>query len=128
MLRAFLTAPSIFWDIFPVSVPYLLVVGLFALFVVWNGGIVLGKFLWNSSHLFELTFRQVTSQTMLPLFMCLRSTTLLGFRQLWGGLPWCQEKVVRVDYCTMYTRGCLGLHGTHECGYFPQDMIYRGFE
>ena len=42
--RIILGAPAVLLDILPRFLPYSLVLGLFAAFAVWNGGIVLGMF------------------------------------------------------------------------------------
>lgn len=43
LLSSLVSAPKILPDILPALVPYALVVAAFGTFVVWNGGIVLGK-------------------------------------------------------------------------------------
>ncbi|KAJ7770900.1 glucosyltransferase [Mycena maculata] len=50
------SAPKVFLDILPAFVPYALVLGLFAAFVVWNGGIVLGD---KSNHIPSLHIPQL---------------------------------------------------------------------
>lgn len=43
LLQSVLTAPKVLPDVLPAFAPYASVLALFALFVKWNGGIVLGK-------------------------------------------------------------------------------------
>ena len=43
--RIILSAPAVLLDILPRFLPYSLVLGVFAAFTVWNGGIVLGMFI-----------------------------------------------------------------------------------
>lgn len=43
LVRSVLSAPSVLLDILPSFIPYSLVLAAFAVFIVWNGGIVLGE-------------------------------------------------------------------------------------
>jgi len=74
VIRAFWTAPSVLWDVLPASAPYLIVVGLFTLFVVWNGGIVLGD---KSNHIASLHVPQV--------YYFIAFSTIMGWPALVSG-------------------------------------------
>jgi ABC-type dipeptide/oligopeptide/nickel transport system permease component len=75
IFKAIASAPGVIWDILPSFLPYALVCGLFAGFVVWNGGIVLGMFsLFPSQILIDENF-QVISQTIFPRYIYLKFTT-----------------------------------------------------
>lgn len=42
LVRSILSAPYIIVDILPSLIPYVFVLAIFGVFVIWNGGIVLG--------------------------------------------------------------------------------------
>jgi len=91
VIRAFSTAPSVLWNVLPASVPYLMVVGLFVLFVVWNGGIVLGKLLWDSSCLHKLTVyvgdksNHIASIHVPQVYYFIAFSTIMGWPALVSG-------------------------------------------
>ena len=64
LLGALLSVPKVLPDILPLFVPYTLVLAAFGSFIVWNGGIVLGRRkAWQGHHL-SLIGMQVTRLTM----------------------------------------------------------------
>jgi ABC-type dipeptide/oligopeptide/nickel transport system permease component len=60
LLRSILSAPQVLVDILPSFMPYTFVVAGFMIFVLYNGGIVLGILVLSERCFIGLTYEQVT--------------------------------------------------------------------
>ena len=75
-VKTVLSAPRVITDILSAFIPYSVVVAGFAAFVVWNGGIVLGRHSPKGPQAVILIDFQGTNLTTYQPFISHKSTTL----------------------------------------------------